>query len=352
MKKNFVKAFILIALSVLIGFMGSSIVVAIHVPEHDYLYQVNRFAAQVNINPISISSSETIMDLNGFKNYQLLKFTGDGYAIISLVSSEIIEISFDGICPYNDTSGDKYYGGPNNYAFMNSNNQVACARTNQIVDISRLKEVADECDSNEKKSSLNESQVSGQVETAVTLSSSYFSVSYADYIKYSLPFGNNVNGTCGSVASGMMLTCHDRYVCGIGRVVPLLLPYGEPLHQSLIPYIETALFGGSTPATIKAGINNWFDYNEAAYGLLRIGTARYVYAVHDSYIYGQLSNGKTCVVALGSALGSPYGNHIVMAYGYNGLSNPHYYRTHLGGSGSSDVWINAVWTSGASWVNY
>ena len=105
-----------------------------------------------------------------------------------------------------------------------------------------------------------------------------------------------------------------------------------------------------TSASIKYGINDWFFANSCYYGIPIVGTAKYVYIIHDQYVRSQVNSNRTCVVALGSILGSPYGNHMVMVYGYDTGSN--LYRCHLGytSAGASDTYINRGWTGGATWI--
>ena len=175
-------------------------------------------------------------------------------------------------------------------------------------------------------------------------------VTYSDYIINNMPFGNNVNGTCGSVAAGMMLTYVDNKVLTKGTVVPSEIGYGEDLHQSLIPYCEGS--NGSTSASVSTGINDWLNNNENEYGVSKIITAHYFYVAYHSYAKQSIANGKPVVLALGNVLGSPYGNHQVLAFGYYSNANGNYYNAHIGwsGAGYSNAVIDSSWAIGVCYV--
>lgn len=70
------------------------------------------------------------------------------------------------------------------------------------------------------------------------------------------------------------------------------------------------------------------------------------------YAKQSIANGKPVVLALGNVLGSPYGNHQVLAFGYYSNANGNYYNAHIGwsGAGYSNAVIDSSWAIGVCYV--
>lgn len=290
-------------------------------------------------------SIKKVEDLNGLDNkntYCMATFKSGGFVIIDKNTEDIVEASLSRPSPFEETIGKKYYGGPLNYAFKLNSNLYEC-KTKSLISSTKISSINSEIKKIENTSEAENKTLKHDSMTAIPIGCT--TVSYADYIQDILPFGDNKNGTCGSVAAGMMLTCLDRNVYGVGKIVPLKMPYGETLHQSLIPYCEMKS-GGSTPSSICGGITRWLN-NNAIFGY----TPKYVYAIHDSFVKSNIKSNKPCVVALSNILGSPFGDHMVMVYGYNGSL----YLAHVGwhkdpqSHYSADL-INSNYSVGACWI--
>ena len=293
----------------------------------------------------TIEQAIPLKDLSGNVEYALLTFEGKGYAIISLDSGTMLEALPDGYNPYSSIKGDPYYAGPLNYLYKDSLANLYSITENKLITEQEIASKMEEL--SQLRTMQGVRQQSGMAPAANPAS---YIVTYSSYIKNTMPFGNNVDGTCGSVAAGMMLTCLDAKVYGIGKVVPLSMPYGEKLHQSLIPYCEMSS-GGSMPDTVAGGINRWLTDN-ANNGTPKIVTAKWTFLIGQGNAETSIASNKACVVSLGNILGSPYGDHMVLAYGYYSNTNGYYYNAHVGwtGSGYSSAIINRAWASGAVWI--
>lgn len=66
----------------------------------------------------------------------------------------------------------------------------------------------------------------------------------------------------------------------------------------------------------------------------------------------EIAGDRTCVVSLGSVNGSPYGNHMVMVYGYYYDGSFQTFRAHMGWSGYSEQYIDSDWTFGAIFFSF
>jgi hypothetical protein len=295
----------------------------------------------------TVANTIPLYGLNNTVEYALLVFETKGYAIVDIKSEQIIEALVDGYNPYTNTDHLKYYAGPLNYLYKTDSGTIITTN-NQIVSHSEIVQksidiamIHSKMESSKAQKSANANQ---ELQSAAANPASAI-VSYSSYIINTLPFGNNVNGTCGSVAAGMMLTCLKLYVSGYSSLIPNTLPAGEPLHQLLTQYCEMAS-GGSTSSSVCSGLNNWFNLINNGY------TANYVYLIQEGYAKTQIANNKTCVMALGHILGWPNDDHQAMVFGYYSNSNGDYFNAHLGWStaGSSNSIINSSWTIGATWI--
>jgi hypothetical protein len=288
-----------------------------------------------------IEGIEYLYGFSEMPEYILITFEGQGYAIVNLLTGSLSEALPDGENPYTNVTGKAYYAGPLNYIYADENENFYTVSENHYISDAEISAKKDEIASIiEKELATNSTKSSVSNTTRATSGM----VSYSSYIINTMLFGNNVNDTCGSVAAGMMLTCLDNKVYGIGNVVPLAQPYGESLHQSLIPYCEGP--SGSTSDTIASGINDWLFLKSVQYENFNPSiNAHYFYAVWGPFAHSSIDNNKTCVININGALGSPYGNHQVMAFGYYQLSPEEYFNVHLGysGSGDSNAIINSSW---------
>ncbi len=301
-----------------------------------------------SMNDGRIFTIDQMIPLKGLSDkteYVMLTFDSKGYAIVSLETGTLVEALPDGYNPYLSAKGDFYYAGPLNYLYKDSSNKLFTVRENKQVAQNEIVDRASEI------IQIRNSEIAQQRANLAPLANpASFTVSYDSYIRNSMPFGNNVNGTCGSVAAGMMLTCLDRYVWGIGKIVPITQPYGESLHQSLIPYCEKSY--GTMPGDVSSGINNWLTYNAANNNTPKIVTAHSTLVVGQGNAETSIANNKACVVSLAGILSSPFGNHMVLAYSYYSNTNGYYYIAHIGwqGAGYTNYIINRAWASGAIWI--
>lgn len=290
---------------------------------------------------------ENVMDLKGFSGeseYVLVSFKHSGYAIINIQTQRIVEALPDGENPYRGCNFTAYYGGPFNYLYLDNTGTFHAVKNGKVVTNDTIQSLS-QC--------IREALARSAEQRGTTRASYPASalVKYSSYIINDMPFGDNISNTCGSVAAGMMLTYVDNKVLTRGSVVPSDIGYGESLHQSLIPYCEKSS-GGSTSASVSAGINDWLENNESEYDVSKIISAHYYYVSIGSYAKKSISGGKPVVLALGDVLGSPYDDHQVLAFGYYSNANGDYYNAHIGwkGAGYSNAVIDSSWAIGVCYV--
>ncbi len=315
----------------------------------DYIAEALTVLSAMNSNrTFEIESASYLKGFSDENEYVLLTFEGKGYAIINLQTERIVEALPDGTNPYSECDKIAYYGGPLNYLYKENNGNFYSVESGEIVSNTTIEKL-----SQNVNNAVNRSE-SERTASANTSRASYPAsalVRYSDYIIKEMPFGYNVDGTCGSVAAAMMLTYFDYKIKTPGTVIPASIGYGEPLHQELIPYCEGWL--GSTSASVSSGINEWLENNEDEHNVDKIVTAHYFYVLWGSYAKTSIAAHKPCVLALGDILGSPYGNHQVLAFGYYSNANGDYYNIHLGwhGEGDSNAILDSSWAIGVCYLD-
>ncbi|GHV05157.1 hypothetical protein FACS1894217_01570 [Clostridia bacterium] len=275
---------------------------------------------------------EAVKPLLGFSDepeYALVTFKGKGYAIISLLTEQIIEALPDGENPYQGVSGEEYYAGPMNYIYADNSGDLFDVEDNHELSDEEIALTSEQVDKAiEENLAATSTPSRGSLVRATPASAM---VTNSDYIINSMSFGKNVNGTCGSVAAGMMLTYIDKYVVGTGKVVPLSMPYGETLHKSLVPYCEGK--SGSTSETVATGINKWITANASnSYNVKKAIKADYFYLLWGGYAKSSIAANKPVVLALTGG----YPKHQVLAYGYYKNANGEYYMRTLVGMTSRE----------------
>lgn len=165
---------------------------------------------------------------------------------------------------------------------------------------------------------------------------------------------DNYTGRCGSVAAAMMLEGLDQFVSGVDSVVPLPIAYGNDLATLLQNSGCEMSGGGSTSGSVCQGITNMFG----SWGL-SAGTPKYVYAIQVGFAESNIQANKPVVLALGGILGSPYGDHMVTAYGFTPGSQPPnntvLFLCNIGWNDSvsngSQI-INANWSIGVTYIDF
>ena len=217
-------------------------------------------------------------------------------------------------------------------------------------------------------SSLTAIQSNSKTSTVDKFNDTEYYISNSSKLQ-NISFGNNVNGTCGSVACGIYLTYLDQTVDE--HFVPAELEDAEILHQHLINYIENNTVNGSAPLGMKIGLEKYFNSipklkqsYDVSVDYMWLGAA-YNFAIKE------IEQDKPVIVCLGEILGSEYGDHSVVCYGYktrevpvDNQGNTEIYPVellvHLGWYGINDAereqyaktWINLGWVAGATSINW
>ena len=349
MKKNIIK--FLSALLICSMIFNPSSAFASQNNSHDLFNEISdavTYLSQVynNGEGLQVASIDLLNDFNGKPEYLLALFKSGGYAIIFRETGTVIEANLKGNNPYLNISQDKFYAGPLNYAYKNGKSYYNVTDGKEIKP-SRIEEISNQVLKSKEKNISDKKQQNPDNLNMSILYPPVTQVRYCSYIQSSLPFGYNEVNTCGSVAAGMMLTCLDIY--SNTNIVPTDIVYGQDLYNHLKPYCELAT-GGSTSDSICSGLDGFFYDNHYLYNLPIVADAKYFYVLHDQYVKSVISSNRTCVVALGGILGSPYGDHMVMAYGYDNYGS---YLVHLGwsGEGKSATVISSSWSIGVTFLS-
>lgn len=299
---------------------------------------------------LQIERIEILKDITEASDFLLLLFSGGGYAVVYRDNGEMVECLIDGQKPYEDVTGEKYYAGPFNY-LEKADGQFYLLPDKKLIPSSEIKAKSIYL-AEQKEDILNWAQQENVFSKSLPSSAK---VSYTYYIQHQMPFGSNTDGTCGPVAAGMVLQCFEQYLVNGKKIIPSSIGYGEALHQSLIPYMQVGNFG-SIPTTVALGINEWTDYQ---YGFNYIPEilieAEASYALATNEARKSIADNRVCILFTSSLLGSDWGNHAIMAYGYfSDSSYNNYFNAHLGWgrSGSeTNAFCAEKWVTGATCID-
>ena len=151
---------------------------------------------------IEISSCEYLYGIDNSLDYVYVDFKDGGYVIYDKHTMEMLEYSQTGDGPYDGVSGNKYYDGPAKYYAKKEDDKFLHLITNTDYeeDAAKSKSYDPEIDS-------------GSLINAVppgTTSAGY--ISNAQYFVTNPTFGRNVHGTCGSVATQLLLEYNNYYI--------------------------------------------------------------------------------------------------------------------------------------------
>ena len=188
--------------------------------------------------------------LDGNEDYILTKGTSGGYAIFEKESLELIEYSDIGETPYGDLSqSEKVYGGPTQY-FKTENNKVRNLYTDEVLELSEMVSIASqvkekiETDRNNrivKQDVIKDDTIVAEIQPIdngmLELQSNeptyedlkdadledYWNRKQVSYYKYfidltAIGYGVNIDGTCSSVATQILLS-YNNWI-NDGRLIP------------------------------------------------------------------------------------------------------------------------------------
>lgn len=296
----------------------------------------------------AILDTEVLYSLNDSPDYLLTTFTNGGYTISLQSTGTIIEYHPTASSPYLNVDGEYYYAGPLNYVYKNADTfylvhgdeEVPSTSVNNI-----LLNLQTAAEKNEARSSST-SPYSSNAEA--------YSIDHTTAIQ-TMDFGCNVNGTCGSIASGIVLQYLDTYHDSSIIVEDSFLFYGEPLHLELTNFIEFgggSVSGGSMVHSIASGINDWVFAESDCHEL----TAHYMYLLYNNYVRDSIADDKPCIVSMPDMIVSnPFGAHVVVAYQYSDFGSDIFYTCHVGYhdfANATEYGINADWADGVCYLEF
>lgn len=339
-------------------------------------YVANYSLANVNINigkysellgKRGLSGKFKIKDLynsNDIKQWKLF-YSDNSYLILNPESNEVLEYGTDSGDPYFEYSDSKYYyGGPLQYYVKN--------KKNKFYNITRDKEVSKVI--NLKNLKMNDSNLgSSELDNLDTIEITPMTISYSVSVNQpnlikSMAFGNNINGTCTAVATGIVLQYLNK------TKTPWYLPDNSYIAESL--YGNKAI-NGTTGANIypkaeklhnlltNTGLNQsiigqwgWMVTNAMSLYKTRYLESVYLYVDYfivtktPTIIINQINNDIPGMMTI--AWGDPtnvYDTHSMAVYGYRDSDGIIEYRCHTGwysnvintsiGYQMKDVWINS-----------
>ncbi len=304
-------------------------------------------------------------DLFSIDNNPLYKYVvfEEGYCIYYKDNDYLIEFSDNSnVPPYlGYETNIKIYVGPLSYFYYDENKYFDCLEDEEIY-INDYKEKekslllklnnSDKGDYNGFISENNRLLVQSNYNSIPNNLVRYDErlINNADIIR-NMPFGDNINNTCGVIASSMLLTFYDRI--GYDLLDSDIDPYesnnsNDVLHSYLLANyrFEGAEGGGSYPWQDARLINNYLG-NECPNSNLHAE-----YSLTGVRIIEQLENNNP-IIAYGEYDVDPFtidydigpnGNkHALIVYGYCYGANDIYYKCHYGWHSKDydDVWISS-----------
>lgn len=277
---------------------------------------------------------EELKDIDGNPLYLLVTFKTEGYAVLINGCNYSVEYTEKGQNPYVRVVGEKYYLGPLQY-FYNEGGSLHNVITKEIItddDMwlgnsikAKVLEIKNKSQETGDVSSNFESKQANPYEEIL--------VPYVDEIE-NMYFGDNVgtdinpHGTCGILASSMMLTYYDRFIKNnfLPKNLELVKHYDDTLHEELINnYQVGATLGGSFPSDDAQLLSLYIGQN----GYIRNGG----YQANSSLISTQgliqsIIEGRPGLIY--TVFNEKYEKHTMLAYGYkleNGIGK---FKIHTG----------------------
>lgn len=378
---------------------------------------------------VEIESSEYLYNLDGSSDYIYVEFKYGGYAIYYKDSKELLEYSAEGTLSFPKSNAKKYYGGPSAY-FIKQNNCFVDTITGEYLDITlesaqayskevrnlisnKYESIKDQISFEFDYSSLDSNPLNVENELTETSLTKYeveeteggspsydrkklIRVSGGTYLpnyQYFLSeplHGQNSTGTCGAVATQLMLSYNnyyndrriiaDNYLNGDSGnpqrnpnlcTDPMLMNSytlgtrgyyedGRDDANSYFKYVVDNVPANCTMSTLKNGLSKILsERNKELGGTIdySIGTKAGKWwfgwkPVESSGIISEIDAGRPTLILMQASLGGT--NHYVVAYGYTNYLYPNTnigylgYITHFGWKTTSEgnfvnIWVNSSW---------
>lgn len=368
---------------------------------------------------VAIENSEYLYNLDNVADYIYVCFKNGGYAIYQKKTMELLECSMDGSISYPKNTIYKYYCGPRFYMYKHKNkfvdvlsneylnltNEEAFSYANNIrkslmnkrtpdfinienkFDYIKIENNVEEdfCNDIIHDSSTGDDKPKIDRDTLIRVTDGKYIPNYR-YFLLDPKHGYNSSGTCGAVATQLLLSYHNYY--SDRRIIdnrflngnvnnceenpnlcsdPMLMNSltlgtrgndedGSDDDNSYFQYVVSKIPSGATTNQVKDGIANILtERNNEINGNIeyslnsKIGGWFFGIGTVDSgEIISELDSGRPVLILMQKNLGGL--DHYVVAYGYNNYTYPNSsesylgYITHFGwGSDCLNVWVNSAW---------
>lgn len=375
----------------------------------------------------SIDSSREIdyimplYNLDDSLDFVYVGFKNDGYAIFFNRTLELLEFSSQGKIDYNPDNFNYYFGPTRNY--VKSNNHFAAinrqdkpifyCNTDAIIAASQLRNhfiskaafytgstnhydnniisvYSDNCSRNERENTGDRSVPHYDENNQIIIQNGTYIANYQYFVK-NPKHGHNSTGTCGAIASQLLLSYHNyysdrrlidnRHLNGDSVNAPYSNPnycsdpmsmaswvlgtrgYYEDGHDdsnSYFAYIVNNIPSNAYDYQVTNGINTIISNRngELANGSISHSLSYHhggwffgVQSVDSSGVLEELNSGRPIILLMQSSLGAY--NHYLVGYGHSYYAYPNSnssylgYITHLGyDNGPVNLWVNSSWCYG------
>lgn len=366
-----------------------------------------------------IKHSEYLYSLDDNSDYVYVSFTDGGYAVLSSAGGDLLERADKDVTGYQKyITAKKYYAGPGTY-YAKENGKLYDTITDTVVEISTgdaekiSRQIRDTVLSSDQSRNIKIQIADNQTSSApdydkdnlIHLDSEDMLIDNYEYFRNTPKFGNNVHGTCGSVAAQLFLSYHNFYndrriiapeylnggwtnTLGDGDIFnaqnykypnrdpnvcenPYTTDYyaigsNDEFYKYIIGKIEPGALRCNHTETGEPCTHKGSSRGGVINGMKeilddRIGTGSLSYVMLSGEVYGnkyfhsrikeELDYQHPVIISMSERLGGT--NHWVVGYGYSeyayedGGTVYDGYITHFGWSpGSSvfsDVWVNQSW---------
>lgn len=366
-----------------------------------------------------IKHSEYLYSLDDNSDYVYVSFTDGGYAVLSSAGGDLLERADKDVTGYQKyITAKKYYAGPGTY-YAKENGKLYDTITDTVVEISTgdaekiSRQIRDTVLSSDQSRNIKIQIADNQTSSApdydkdnlIHLDSEDMLIDNYEYFRNTPKFGNNVHGTCGSVAAQLFLSYHNFYndrriiapeylnggwtnTLGDGDIFnaqnykypnrdpnvcenPYTTNYyaigsNDEFYKYIIGKIEPGALRCNHTETGEPCTHKGSSRGGVINGMKeilddRIGTGSLSYVMLSGEVYGnkyfhsrikeELDYQHPVIISMSERLGGT--NHWVVGYGYSeyayedGGTVYDGYITHFGWSpGSSvfsDVWVNQSW---------
>ncbi len=386
-------------------------------------YDVTRTIKET-LGSVTLRSSEYMYNLDDSADYIYVEFEEGGYAVLLKQTMELLEYSYNGELKYTDNTGKKYYGGPSRYYYRDSDCFID-VNSGASVEISKEYAIAyaqstrdafskiggsandnleifdysvnanysiDQSDNELDATTQNVSDIPTIDDNPYIKDLSISDGTYINNFWYFLldpMHGTNTTGTCGAVASQLLLSYHNYY--SDRRIISnenlngsdtaterhLHLNYCEdPMSMtpetlgsrgeqedgsddpnSYFAMVVDAIPANATVSQVKNGIAALLvnRNNQLASNISYTVSSTHGEYISDAWtpvdasgIIDEIDEGNPVILLMQESLGGS--DHYVVAYGYQdytypGTSNTYAgFITHFGwGSDYVNVWVNSAW---------